>query len=145
MSVSSGATIAAAWDTQTYLSVAPANADGQRVLSRAFSDADLALVARGITAACDAADGAADGMVLRPEACRFDPKRLQCAGREGRELPDVRAGRGARAGVRRPARFSGTRALRRPGLGSGDRRARLAAVEAGFVADRHAQLGATRH
>ena len=80
MSVSSGATIAAAWDTQTYLSAAPADASGQRVLSRAFSDADLALVARGITAACDAADGAADGMVLRPEACRFDPATLQCGG-----------------------------------------------------------------
>jgi len=80
MSVSSGATIAAAWDTQTYFAAAPADANGQRVLSRAFSDADLALVARGITAACDAADGGADGMVLRPEACRFDPKTLLCAG-----------------------------------------------------------------
>jgi feruloyl esterase len=80
MSVSSGATIAAAWDTQTYFSAAPADANGQQVLSRAFTDADLALVARGITAACDAADGAADGMVLRPEACRFDPKTLLCAG-----------------------------------------------------------------
>jgi len=79
MSVSSGATIAAAWDTQTYTAVAPADEQGQRVLSRAFSDADLALVARGITGACDAADGATDGMVLRPESCRFDPKRLQCA------------------------------------------------------------------
>jgi alpha-beta hydrolase superfamily lysophospholipase len=29
MSVSSGATIAAAWDTQTYLSAAPADANGQ--------------------------------------------------------------------------------------------------------------------
>jgi pimeloyl-ACP methyl ester carboxylesterase len=80
MSVSSGATIAAAWDTQTYLAIAPANADGQRVLSRAFSDTDLAHVGRGITAACDGADGATDGMVLRPEACRFDPKTVQCAG-----------------------------------------------------------------
>jgi Tannase and feruloyl esterase len=80
MSVSSGATIAAAWDTQTYLSAAPADANGQRVLSRAFSDGDLALVARGITSACDAADGAADGMVLRPDACRFDPKTLLCGG-----------------------------------------------------------------
>ncbi|HEY1302978.1 MAG TPA: tannase/feruloyl esterase family alpha/beta hydrolase [Vicinamibacterales bacterium] len=79
MSVSSGATIAAAWDTQTYLSIAPPNAEGQRILSQAFSDADLSLVSRGITSACDAADGAMDGMVLRPEACRFDPKRLQCA------------------------------------------------------------------
>ena len=80
MRVSSGATIAAAWDTQTFLSVAPANAEGQRVLSRAFSEADLALVARGITAACDTADGAADGMVQRPDACRFEPKTLRCAG-----------------------------------------------------------------
>ena len=79
MSVSSGATIAAAWDTQTYLSIAPSNEEGKRVLSRAFSDADLALVARGITETCDAADGATDGMVLRPESCRFDPRRLQCA------------------------------------------------------------------
>jgi len=80
MSVSSGATIAAAWDTQTYLSAAPVDANGQRVLSRAFSDADLSLVARGITTACDAADGATDGMVLRPDACRFDPKTLECRG-----------------------------------------------------------------
>ena len=85
MSVSSGATIAAAWDTQTYLSIAPADEKGQRVLSRAFSDADLALVARGITDACDAADGASDGMVLRPESCRFDPNRLKC---EAAKRPD---------------------------------------------------------
>ena len=80
MSVSSGATIAAAWDTQTYVAAAPADANGQRVLSRAFSDADLALVARGITSACDAADGHTDGMVLRPDACRFDPNTLLCRG-----------------------------------------------------------------
>jgi feruloyl esterase len=80
MRVSSGATIAVAWDTQTYLSIAPLNAEGQRVLSRAFSDADLALVARGIVGACDGDDGAADGMVQRPGACRFTPKTLQCAG-----------------------------------------------------------------
>jgi hypothetical protein len=80
MRVSSGATIASAWDTQTFLSVAPVNADGQRVLSRAFSEADITLVARGITAACDAADGATDGMVQRPDVCRFDPKTLRCPG-----------------------------------------------------------------
>lgn len=80
MSVSSGATIAAAWDTQVYLSIAPANDAGQPVLSRAFSDADLGLVARGVVAACDATDGATDGMVLRPDACSFDPRSLQCTG-----------------------------------------------------------------
>jgi feruloyl esterase len=80
MRVSSGATIAAAWDTQAFLAAAPVGADGQRVLSRAFSDADLALVARRIVAACDGDDGASDGMVQRPDACRFDPAVLQCAG-----------------------------------------------------------------
>jgi len=80
MRVSSGATMASAWDTQTYLSIAPSNAEGQRVLSRAFSDADLALVSRAIVAACDGDDGARDGMVQRPESCRFTPKTLQCAG-----------------------------------------------------------------
>jgi feruloyl esterase len=80
MRVSSGATIASAWDTQTYLSIAPSNAEGQRVLSRAFSDADLALLSRAILAACDGDDGAMDGMVQRPGACRFTPKMLQCAG-----------------------------------------------------------------
>jgi feruloyl esterase len=80
MRVSSGATIASAWDTQTFLGVAPVNAEGQRVLSRAFSEADMTLVARGIVAACDTADGAADGMVQRPDACRFDPGTLRCAG-----------------------------------------------------------------
>ena len=44
--VERSAQLPAAWDTQTYLSVAPADSDGRRVLSGAFSDADLALVAR---------------------------------------------------------------------------------------------------
>lgn len=80
MSVSSGATIAAAWDTQTFLAAAPAGADGQRVLSRALSDADLSLVARAIVTTCDGDDGAMDGMVQRPHACRFDPAVLRCPG-----------------------------------------------------------------
>jgi len=80
MSVSSRATIAAAWDTITFTSIAPAGTDGRPVLSRAFSAADLDLVSKGILAACDAADGVADGMVQRPTACRFDPAVLRCPG-----------------------------------------------------------------
>ena len=38
MSVSSGATIAAAWDTITYRAIAPDGADGTPILSRAFSN-----------------------------------------------------------------------------------------------------------
>ena len=140
MSVSSGATIAAAWDTQTYIAAAPADANGQRVISRAFSDADLALVARGITAACDAADGAVDGMVLRPEACRFDPKTLRCAGEKNTNcLTSEQVGSLERA-FGGPRTSSG-RALYVGQPGIPDRCARMAAVEAGLVADRHAELG----
>ena len=80
MSVSSRATIAAAWDTIAFTSIAPAGADGRPVLSRAFSAADLDLVAKGILAACDAADGVVDGTVQRPTSCRFDPAVLRCPG-----------------------------------------------------------------
>jgi len=78
MSVSSGATIAAVWDTLTYLSIAPADDDGQPVLSQALTPEDLAVVAEGILDACDADDGVVDGMVQRPEACRFEPAALAC-------------------------------------------------------------------
>lgn len=80
MSVSSGATIAAAWDTIAFTAIAPRGADGGAVLSRAFSNADLVLVSKAILAACDATDGAVDGMVQRPDLCRFDPVVLRCAG-----------------------------------------------------------------
>jgi len=78
MSVSSGATIAAAWDTIAYLAVAPVGANGQPILSRAFSNTDLDLVSKAILSSCDATDGATDGMVQRPDTCRFDPAVLRC-------------------------------------------------------------------
>ena len=80
MRVSSGATIAAAWDTQTLNAVAPAGADGKPVLSQAFSNADMELVSKGVLDACDAQDGVKDGMVSNPAACKFDPAVLQCKG-----------------------------------------------------------------
>jgi pimeloyl-ACP methyl ester carboxylesterase len=80
MSVASKATAAAAWDTQLFLNIAPKDANGQPILSKAFSNADLALVAKSINTSCDAQDGLADGMVNNVKACRFDPAVLQCAG-----------------------------------------------------------------
>ncbi len=80
MRVSSGATIAAAWDTQALQAIAPAGTDGKPVLSRALSEADLGVLRQGILQACDADDGLADGLVSNPAACRFDIKTLQCAG-----------------------------------------------------------------
>ncbi len=80
MRVSSGATVAAMWNTLQFTAIAPKDASGQPILSRALSDADLKLLAKGINGSCDAADGAVDGMVQNIRACRFDPGALQCAG-----------------------------------------------------------------
>lgn len=65
---------------QEFTAIAPLGADGKPVLSRAFSDADLALVQRDVLARCDALDGLADGSVDNPAACRYSPAALQCTG-----------------------------------------------------------------
>jgi len=109
MSVSSGATIAAAWDTATYLSIAPKDAAGAPILGRAFSPGDLELVSRTILATCDADDGVADGMVQRAGRCQFDPSPLQCPGEKADSClsaPQVAALRRAFAG---PVNSSGRR------------------------------------
>ncbi len=79
MRVSSGATIAAMWNNQVFTVIAPDEGAGP-VLSKAYSNADLALVSKGILDQCDAQDGLADGMVNNFKACSFDPAVLQCAG-----------------------------------------------------------------
>ena len=78
MRVSQGATIAAAWTVQQFLAVAPAGADGQPVLARALSDAQLQRVAGEVLRRCDAADGLADGQVQDPANCQIAPAALQC-------------------------------------------------------------------
>jgi feruloyl esterase len=80
MRVSSGATVAAMWNNIHLTAAAPKDAAGQPILSRAFSNADLTLVAKAINDRCDAADGLADGMVNHIQACQFDPAVLQCQG-----------------------------------------------------------------
>jgi pimeloyl-ACP methyl ester carboxylesterase len=80
MSVASKATAAAAWDTQLFLKISPTDAQGRPILSRAFSDRDLNLIATGINKACNAQDGLVDGMVNNTKACRFKPEILQCGG-----------------------------------------------------------------
>lgn len=83
MRVSSGATVAAMWNTIQFDAIAPADGSGRRILSQAFSNNDLNLVAKAVTASCDAADGVADGMVNNVRACSFDPGVLQCSGAKG--------------------------------------------------------------
>jgi len=72
--------IGSAWETQTFLNIAPKDDSGRPILSRAFSDADLKLVADGVLKQCDALDGLTDRLVMNTKDCRFDPKTLVCAG-----------------------------------------------------------------
>lgn len=44
----------------------------------ALSDSDWALYERAATAACDRADGVADGVIENPLACSFDKRKLLC-------------------------------------------------------------------
>ena len=83
MRVSSGATVAAMWNTIQFDAIAPQDASGKRILSQAFSNADLNLVADAVKSSCDAADGVADGLVNNVKACKFDPAVLQCSGAKG--------------------------------------------------------------
>ena len=80
MRVSSGATVAAAWDSQALNAIAPPGADGKPILSRALTNGDLKTLGDGILAACDTHDGLKDRMVSNPAACTFDPAVLQCKG-----------------------------------------------------------------
>jgi feruloyl esterase len=60
--------------------VAPLDASGQPDAGRAFPVPDRKTVIEGLLAACDGADGLADGIVADPIGCRFDPASLRCAG-----------------------------------------------------------------
>lgn len=72
------AAVAQAWDSQTFMSVAPKDTQGRSVLAQAFSAADLKLVSDNIAKTCDALDGVKDGLINNYRACRFDPQVLQC-------------------------------------------------------------------
>lgn len=50
MRVSSGATVAAMWNTIQFNAIAPQDANGKRILSQAFSNGDLKLVANAVNA-----------------------------------------------------------------------------------------------
>jgi feruloyl esterase len=75
----SRAAVAQAWDVQALVPASPTAPDGRPILANALTPADMQLVANGILAACDGADGLVDGAVEAPRACRFQPSSLQCA------------------------------------------------------------------
>lgn len=72
------ANVAEAWDTQTFMNIAPKDKEGRPVLAQALSPADLQLVADRVAETCDALDGVKDGLLNNHGACRFDPQVLQC-------------------------------------------------------------------
>ncbi len=80
MRVSSGATVAAMWNHAKLTAAAPTDGSGRPILAQALTNADLGILADAVLQACDATDGAADGMVSNTNACNFDPVVLQCTG-----------------------------------------------------------------
>ncbi len=63
-----------------FSAVAPKDASGKPDPAKLFSDGDKKLLADSIMKSCDEKDGVKDGMILNPEACRYDPAVLQCKG-----------------------------------------------------------------
>jgi len=67
------AAIAEAWDVQAFAAVAKESAvddaNGEPLLNKTFTDADLTLVAGAIVAACDKLDGLEDGLIANFRAC----------------------------------------------------------------------------
>jgi feruloyl esterase len=71
-------TIAQMWNLQVAARIAPKDDKGRPIISRAFSDGDLRLVAAGVLKRCDALDGLADGIINDWRGCDFDPGVLTC-------------------------------------------------------------------
>ncbi len=71
-------TIAQMWNLQVAARIAPKDNNGRPIISRAFSDGDLRLVAAGVLKHCDALDGLADGIINDWRGCDFDPGVLTC-------------------------------------------------------------------
>lgn len=65
---------------QIAAAVAPIGADGKPDITNPLTPAEKAVAKSRILAACDAADGALDGMVSRISACRPDPAQWVCTG-----------------------------------------------------------------
>lgn len=62
---------------------APRDGQGQPLVDRIFSAADRVTILSGLLAACDGLDGAKDGWIGNPAACRFRPATLACAEGKG--------------------------------------------------------------
>jgi feruloyl esterase len=66
------------WNVHVLSRIAPRDAQGWPIYSRAYSDAEVNLVKGAVLKQCDALDGLADGIVHDWQACDFDPGILTC-------------------------------------------------------------------
>lgn len=76
------ATISSVWETIAFSEIAPKDTAGRPILSKAFSNADLTLVASAVDRVCDSKDGVKDGLIFDTRDCHFDPADLVCKGRK---------------------------------------------------------------
>jgi pimeloyl-ACP methyl ester carboxylesterase len=68
------------WVHTALNAIAPKDAQGRPQTAKALSDDDRKLVIDGFLNACDALDGARDGLVFATQRCAFDPAVLACSG-----------------------------------------------------------------
>ncbi|MGC1459209.1 MAG: DUF6351 family protein [Steroidobacteraceae bacterium] len=72
--------LATSWISVALNAAAPKDTQGHPLTAQALSDSDRKLVVDGLLQACDALDGAKDGMIFNTRGCHFDPRVLQCKG-----------------------------------------------------------------
>ncbi|MBN1904895.1 MAG: tannase/feruloyl esterase family alpha/beta hydrolase [Deltaproteobacteria bacterium] len=68
------------WNLQVAARIAPKDDKGRPIISHAFSDDDLRMVAKSVLKHCDDLDGLADGIINDWQACNYDPGVLTCKG-----------------------------------------------------------------
>lgn len=74
----SGIAIDQIWNLHVAARIAPKDDKGRPIISRAFSDSDLRLVADSLLERCDSLDGLPDGMINDWQGCGYDPEVLTC-------------------------------------------------------------------
>lgn len=78
-----GVNLDSEWDRRALARISPIGPDGKPDASRAFSNADLTLVANRILQQCDGLDGLKDGLIENWSACKADLSPLRCKGAKG--------------------------------------------------------------
>ena len=67
----SRAAVAQQWDYQQFMKIAPKDAQGNKILANALTQADLDKVSETVKNRCDARDGLKDGVINAWESCDF--------------------------------------------------------------------------